>query len=70
MAYNDFKCFHSVARIIQNFGRTNSLKYEWIYSILLVFRNPYDINHKMKYNDEEPHILSGNESWTDKLRVF
>ena len=71
MAYNnDFKCFHSVARIIQNFGRTNSLKYEWIYSILLVFRNPYDINHKMKYNDEEPHILSGNESWTDRGEII
>jgi F-box protein, helicase, 18 len=70
MTYDNIKVYNSIKNIIRNFGNTNTYKYEWIYSILVIFFNPYDLNHQIKYVDDESHIISGNEAWVDRGEII
>ena len=67
--YSDQKTYSHVKHILGNFGNANSHKFEWIYSILVIFWNGLHDTHYMKMRQEN-FDPSGEECWYDRAEII
>ena len=67
--YSDHKTYSHVKHILGNFGNANSHKFEWIYSILVIFWNGLHDAHQMKMRQEN-FDPSGEECWYDRAEIL
>lgn len=67
--YSDHKTYSHVKDILGSFGNANSHKFEWIYSILVIFWNGLHDTHYVKMRNES-FDPSGEESWYDRAEII